>query len=95
MVDVGSSGEGVANRAAKASCRAAKGLDLGGVVVRLVLEHDEPLFLFPVDIDRNDDGGRVDFFGDFDIVEFARFAELLMATRAMSIKVMGRAVSGP
>ena len=43
-VDIGAPGQRVADRAADAGGRTAKGLDLGGVVVRLVFEQQQPGF---------------------------------------------------
>ena len=58
LVDVYPAGEGVADAPADAGGRAAKGLDLGGVVVGLVLEHEQPVLLLPVHL-----GGHVDGAG--------------------------------
>jgi len=108
LVDVGASGKGVANAAAEAGGGSAERFDFGGVIVGLVFELDQPLFVtafggvgswrlgvfwlgfralgigteaeslcYGGDFD--DDGGGVDFVGDFDVVEFAGFAELLHA----------------
>ena len=44
LIDVAAPGERVADGAADAGGRAAEGLDLRGVVVRLVLEQQQPLF---------------------------------------------------
>ena len=42
LIDVGAAGEGIADAAAEAGGRATERLDLGGVVVGLVFELDEP-----------------------------------------------------
>ena len=43
LIDIGTAGERIADAAAEAGGGTTEGLDLGGVVVGLVLEHDEPL----------------------------------------------------
>ena len=60
LVDVGPAGEGVPDAPADAGGRAAEGLDLGGVVVGLVLEHQQPVLLLPVHIGGDMDGAGVD-----------------------------------
>ena len=51
------------------------------MVVRLILEIDEPLFLHPVHIDRDHDGACVNFVGLFLIVQLALRLQLLDAER--------------
>ena len=48
LIDIGPAGKRVADAAADAGGRAAEGLDLGGVVVGLVLEHEQPVLLLAV-----------------------------------------------
>ena len=60
LIDVGAAGQRVADGAAEAGRRTAEGLDLGRMVVGLVLEVHEPLFLFAVDLHRDHDGAGVD-----------------------------------
>ena len=75
LVDVGTAGKRVADTTAEASSRAAEGFNFGGVVVRFVLKLHEPFFVFRL----NDDRGRIDLIGDFDIVEFTGFTQLFHA----------------
>ena len=75
LVDVGTAGKRVANTTAEASSGAAEGFDFGGVVVRFVFKLHEPFLVFRL----NDDRGRIDLIGDFDIVEFAGFTQLFHA----------------
>ena len=56
---------------AKAGCCTTERLDLGRVVVGLVFEVDQPLFVFSVYIYRYDDGACVDFIRLFLICEFS------------------------
>ena len=61
LIDIGSAGQRIADRAAQTGCRTAERFYLGRVVVRLVLEIHKPLLGLPIDCDRNHDGARVDF----------------------------------
>ena len=63
LVHVAAARQGVADGAAHAGGRAAEGLDLGGMVVRLVLEEVEPVLVLPVDVDLHFDGAGVDLLG--------------------------------
>ena len=60
LIDIGSAGEWVANRAAEAGRRTAEGLNLRRVVVGLVLKVDEPLLLLAVHRNRHDNGAGID-----------------------------------
>ena len=60
LVDVYPAGEGVADAPADAGGRAAEGLDLGGVVVGLVLEQEQPVLVLAADIALDLDGAGVD-----------------------------------
>ena len=53
LIDIGAARERVANGSPDAGRRTAKGLDLGGVVVRLVLKEEEPVLVPAVYIDRD------------------------------------------
>ena len=79
LIDVAAAGERVADRAAKAGRRAAERLDLGRVVVRLVLEHEQPVLIVAVyerlDLDR----AGVDLLGFIDVPEVAALFEHLRA----------------
>ena len=72
-VDIGTTGQGVTDGPAHAGSRAAERLDLGGVVVGLVLEEQEPVFLAAVRIHFDFHGAGVDLLG---LVQFAQFALL-------------------
>ena len=61
LIDIGSAGQRVADGAAEAGRRAAEGLNLRRVVMRLVLKVDEPLLLPAVDRNRHDNGAGIDF----------------------------------
>ena len=72
-VDIGPAGQGVTDGPAHAGGRAAERLDLGGVVVGLVLEQQEPVLLAAVGIDLDLHGAGVDLFG---LIQFAQLALL-------------------
>ena len=71
LIYVGSAGKRVTDCTAKAGCCTTERLDLGRVVVGLVFEVDQPLFVFSVYIYRYDDGACVDFIRLFLICEFS------------------------
>ena len=77
LIDIGTAGERVADRAAEAGGRAAERLDLGRMVVGFIFEIDQPLFRLSVHIDRNDDRACVDLVGLLLVVKPALFLELL------------------
>ena len=60
LVDVGPAGQGIPDAAADAGGRAAEGLDLRGVVVGLVLEHQQPVLPAAVHLGGDVDGAGVD-----------------------------------
>ena len=60
LMDVGPAGQGVPDAAADTGGRAAEGLDLRGVVVSLVFEHQQPVLGFPVHHGGDVDGTGVD-----------------------------------
>ena len=60
LVDIRAARERVADGTAKAGRRAAERLDLRRMVVCLVLEHDEPVFLLAADVRLDDDAAGVD-----------------------------------
>ncbi len=82
LVDVAAPRQRVADRAADAGGRAAEGLDLGGVVVGLVLEEEEPVLVGPVDVDLHLDGAGVDLLRLVEVGEDALVLEVLGADRA-------------
>ena len=78
-MDIGPAGEGVPDAAADAGSRPAEGLDLRGVVVGLVLEHQEPIPLLPIHLGRNMDGAGVDLLALVQLRELAPLFEDLGA----------------
>ena len=50
LIDIGTPGERVTNRAAQACSRATKGLNLCGMIMRLVFKLDEPGLRFTIDL---------------------------------------------
>ena len=61
LIDVRTARQRVADGAADAGGRAAEGFNLGGVVVRLVFEHEQPRFLAARYVHVDLDGAGVDF----------------------------------
>ena len=91
LVDIGPAGERVADGAADAGGRAAEGLDLGGVVVGLVLEHEQPVLLLAVYIHGNVDRAGVDLLALIQVGQFAAlFQHLCRRCVPTSIRVWGR-----
>ena len=74
LVDIHAAGQGVADAAADAGGRAAEGLNLSGVVVSLIFEHQEPVLLFPVHLGGDVDGAGVDLLA---LVQLGELAPLL------------------
>ena len=79
LINIAAAGERVADGAAQAGGRAAEALDLGGMVVRLVLEHDQPGLFPAVHVRGDDDGARVDLVGRVQVVELADLPKRLRA----------------
>ena len=79
LVHVGAAGQGVADAAADAGGRAAERFDLGGVVVGLILEQEQPVLVLAVHVDRDLDGAGVDLLG---LVQAREDAVLLEPLRA-------------
>ena len=86
LIDIRAAGKGIADATAQASRGTAKRLDFRRVVVRFVFKHHQPLFgdlwnfRFQIrDFHRHHDRGRVDFFRNFEVVEFAGFPQLAHA----------------
>ena len=71
LIDIRASGQRVADRAAKAGSRAAERLDLGRMVVRLVLEHEEPILGLAVDVDLDLHRAGVDLLGLIEVLQHA------------------------
>ena len=60
LIDIAAAGQRVADGTADAGCGTAERLDLGGVVMGLVLEEEEPILLLAVHIALDFDGAGVD-----------------------------------
>ena len=93
LVHVAAARERVADGAADAGCRAAKRLNLGGVVVRLVLEEVEPVLVVAVDVDLGLHGAGVDLLGLVQAGKLARVFEPLGANGAHVHKADGLVVA--
>ena len=74
LIDVAAAGQGVADGAADAGGRAAEGLDLGGVVVGLVFEQEQPVLVLAVHVALDLDGAGVDLVA---LVQVGQDAALL------------------
>ena len=72
-MDVGSARQRIADTAADTGGRAAEGLDLGGVVVGLVLEHEQPVLLLAVHGGGDVDGAGVDLLALVQLGQQAAF----------------------
>ena len=79
LMDIGAAGKRVTDAAADAGGRTAEGLDLGGVVVRFVLEHQQPVLLLAVHLGGNVDGAGVDLLALVELGEKAAGFERLRA----------------
>ena len=77
LIDVGTPRERIADGAAETGRRTAERLDLRRVVVRLVLEHEEPVLIFSIHIDGHADAARIDFLGLIEILQLALCAQRL------------------
>ena len=82
LVDVAAAGERVADGAADAGGRAAERLNLGGVVVRFVLEEEEPVLVLAVNVHGDLHGAGVDLLGLVQVLELAGVLEPLGADGA-------------
>ena len=63
LVDIDTSGQRVTDTAADAGCRPAERFDFRRVVVRFILEHQQPVFFPAVNDCRYMDRAGIDFFG--------------------------------
>ena len=68
-MDIGTAGERVADAPADAGGRAAEGLDLGGMVMRFILEHQKPVLLLAVHHGGHMDGAGVDLLALVELEE--------------------------
>ena len=75
LIDVGTAGKRITDRAAKTCRGAAERLDLGRMVVCLVLEHQQPFFGLAVHIDGKHDTAGIDLIRLFLIRQSAFFLE--------------------
>jgi hypothetical protein len=72
MVNIRAAGKRIAYRAAQTRGGAAERLNLGRMVVRLVLEHDQPVLFTPiVKLRFDDDTAGVDLVGYLKIIQNA------------------------
>ena len=69
LIDVGTPRQGITDRTAKARRRTAKRFNFRRMVVRLILEHHEPIFFLAVNLHRHDDAARVDLIGSIEIFQ--------------------------
>ena len=69
LINIGASGQRVAYCSAKAGSRSAEGFDLGRMVMRLVLEHQQPVLRPAVHIDLDLDRAGVDLLRFVKILE--------------------------
>ena len=77
LINIGATGQRVADRTAEAGSRAAERLDLGRVVVGLVLEHEQPVLVVAVHECLHLNGAGVDLLGLVDILQVAALFEHL------------------
>ena len=92
LIDVGAAGEGVPDGPADAGGRPAEGLDLGGVVVGLILEHEEPVLLLSVHRGLDLDGAGVDLLALVQVPEDAPLFQGLGRQGAQVHKGLGPAL---
>ena len=81
LINVGATGQRVADRTAEAGSRAAERLDLGRVVMGLVLEHEQPVLVVAVHECLHLNGAGVDLLGLVDILQVAALFEHLSRNR--------------
>ena len=82
LIHIGAAGQRVTDRAADAGGRTAEGLDLGGVVMGLVLEHEQPVLLLAVHVHGDVDGAGVDLLALVQVGQLAALFQHLGAQRA-------------
>ena len=71
LIDIATAGKGIPDGAAHAGGGTAEGFNLRGMVVGLVLEHQEPVLILTVHICVNVNGAGIDFLGLVQILEDA------------------------
>ena len=79
LVDIGPTGQRIPNAAADAGGGTAEGLDFRGMVVGLVLEHQQPVLIFAVYRGGNVDGAGVDFLALVQLRKLALFFQVFCA----------------
>ena len=79
LMDIGTAGQGVPDAAADAGGRAAEGLDLRGVVVGLIFEHQQPVLGLAVHRGGDMDGAGIDLLT---LVQLRQQAPLFQDLRA-------------
>ena len=77
LIDVAATGQRVADGTADAGGSAAEGLDLGGVVVGLVLEQEQPVLLLTVHITLDLDGAGIDLLALVKVLQNAALLQRL------------------
>ena len=75
LVDIGTATEGVTDTAADTGSSAAERLDFSGMVVCLVLEHQQPILILTIDFSGNMDGAGVDLFAFVQLGQQAAFLQ--------------------
>ena len=80
-VNIGASRQRVADRAADTGRSAAERLNFRRMVVRFILEKQEPRLLFAVDLDRDFYRAGVDFVGFVELCELSRFFQRFRGDR--------------
>ncbi len=77
LVNVSSSGKGVSNSPSQTGSRAAERLYLGRMVMRFVLEHNQPFFLLAADISFDHNAAGIDLLRFIQVVQEPSFLQLL------------------
>ena len=77
LIDVAAAGQRVADSTADTGGSTAEGLDLGGVVVSLVLEQEQPVLILAVDVTLDLDGAGVDLLRLVQILQDTLLLQLL------------------
>ena len=77
LMDIGTAGQRIPDAAADTGSCAAERLDLRGMVMGFVLEHQQPVLLFSIHHRRNMDGAGVDFLALIQLRQKAPFFQSL------------------
>ena len=77
LIDVAAAGQGITDGTADAGGRTAERLDLGGMVVGLILEEEEPVLVLAVDIALDLDGAGVDLLRLIEVLQDTLLFQLL------------------